>query len=68
MLGQVGIAPSDKGLFDIDFECPAGSVFNDPSPDVDAYLTELHEQLGIDARMRPAPIDVLTIQSASRPK
>jgi uncharacterized protein (TIGR03435 family) len=68
MLGQVVIAPSDKGLFDIDFECPAGAVFNDPSPDVDAYLTALHEQLGIDARMWTVPIDVLTIQSASRPK
>jgi uncharacterized protein (TIGR03435 family) len=68
MLGQVVIAPSDKGLFDIDFECPAGAVFNDPSPDVDAYLAALHEQLGIDARIRTARVDVLTIQSASRPK
>jgi hypothetical protein len=68
MLGQVVIAPSDKGLFDIDFECPAGYRFNDPSPDVDAFLTALHEQLGIDARMRTARVDVLTIQSASRPK
>jgi uncharacterized protein (TIGR03435 family) len=68
VLRQVVIAPSDKGLFDVDFECPVGYTFNDPSPDVDAFLAALHEQLGIDARMRTAPVDVLTIQSASRPK
>jgi uncharacterized protein (TIGR03435 family) len=68
MLRQVVIAPPNDGLFDIDFESPVGSVFNDPSPDVDAYLTALHEQLGIDARIRTSPVDVLTIQSASRPK
>jgi uncharacterized protein (TIGR03435 family) len=68
MLRQVVIAPSDDGLFDIDFECPVGYIFNDPSPDVDAFFTALHEQLGIDARIRTAPVDVLTIQSASRPK
>jgi uncharacterized protein (TIGR03435 family) len=68
MLRQVVIAPSDHGLFDIDFECPADYTFNEPSPDVDAFLTALHEQLGIDARIRTAPVDVLTIQSASRPK
>ena len=63
---EFGFAVTD--LFDIDFECPAGAVFNDPSPDVDAYLAALHEQLGIDARIRTARVDVLTIQSASRPK
>jgi hypothetical protein len=68
ILRHVVIAPPDDGLFDIDFESPVGSAFSDPSPDVDAYLTALHEQLGIDARIRTSPVDVLTIQSASRPK
>jgi uncharacterized protein (TIGR03435 family) len=68
ILRHVVIAPPDDGLFDIDFESPVGSVFSDSSPDVDAYLAALHEQLGIDTRMRTARVDVLTIQSASRPK
>jgi uncharacterized protein (TIGR03435 family) len=68
ILRHVVIAPPDDGLFDIDFESPVGSLFSDPSPDVDAYLTALHEQLGIDARIRTARVDVLAIQSASRPK
>jgi uncharacterized protein (TIGR03435 family) len=61
------ISPAREGLFDFDFQCPTGYVVNDPTPDVNAFLTAVEDQLGARAVVRTTRVRILAIQHATRP-
>lgn len=68
-LGQVVlVAPPRPGLFDVDFTWPPGYNASTPDRDVDAFLSALHDQLGVEAVIKTTPVKVLKIESAAQPR
>jgi uncharacterized protein (TIGR03435 family) len=67
-LGQVVLlVPPRPGLFDVDFTWPPGYNASTPDRDVDAFLSALHDQLGVEALIKTTPVEVLQIESAAQP-
>jgi uncharacterized protein (TIGR03435 family) len=61
------IAPSDAGLFDLDFQYPQDYTPGGPTPDVDQFMEALEQQLGARTEIRTSPVEMVEIVGVRRP-
>jgi hypothetical protein len=59
--------PEIKGLFDVDFETPAGYAGAVSVPDMDAFMDALEAQFGATVAVRTVPVKILVVQNAVKP-